>query len=358
MAAMKLVAAALIIFLFPRIAVGARTTSLSNQLKLVLDPEEQEQNNADAMARRFGPRRRRTLTRRMKVETSGDCFVDVTVTCTPKSSEVGSCDELFSSAKMVSCESPPTELEFGFHGRKCSEPLSVRNDGFLCRTNLSIPYLRFTSKQPEGEATFICRDFNGGPGMNDGKDEGRYIVASSPRMIGNEYFAGIVPYESTFTILNAGGGSLLDETMILVYADSSMERLLQLMVFKTSCEGNLALGDHFGSIELVSFDNAAQNKVSSQVIAMYEITITNTATEEATLVDVVALSDDTNRDLWKSLKGETIAPGEEISIVEEMSVNLWTLDGEHFMTAYVSAKIPGHQCSSVGQMEINWDVSN
>jgi hypothetical protein len=106
-----------------------------------------------------------------------------------------------------------------------------------------IPNPVFSSaKQPESKSKFICRDFNGGPGTNGGEGEERYIVASSPRMIGNEYFAGIVPYKSTFTLLNKGGGALLDETMMLVYADSSMERMLPLMVFETSCEGNLALG--------------------------------------------------------------------------------------------------------------------
>ena len=294
----------------------------------------------------------------MKVEASADCFVDVSLTCTPKNNKTGTCDELFSSAKTVPCKSPPTELEFGFYRRNCTEPSSVRTDGFLKWATLSTPNPVFcSSKQSEDKAKFICRDFDGGPEANGGVDEEVYVVASSPRMIGNEYFAGIVPYQSTFTLLNKGGGTLLDETMILVYADSSMERLLQLMVFKTSCEGNLALGDRFGSVELVSFSNAAQNKLSSRVTAMYEITITNTAAETATLVDVVALSDDTNHDLWKSLKGETIAPGKEISIVEEMAVNLWTSDGEHFMTAFVSAKIPGHQCSSVGQLDIKWDIS-
>ena len=194
--------------------------------------------------------------------------------------------------------------------------------------------------------------------MHGGKGEEAYIGASSPRMIGNEYLAGIVQYNSKFKLLNVGGGVLLDETMVLVYEDASMEKLLQLMVFKTSCENSFTLGDDFGSIELFSFTNSVQNKVSSEVTAMYKIAITNKASVEATLMDVVALSDDTNHDLWKSLKGEVIAPGKEISIVEEMAVDLLSSEGEHFMTAFVSAEISGRQCSSVGQMDISWDVSD
>ncbi|KAI2503702.1 hypothetical protein MHU86_10762 [Fragilaria crotonensis] len=332
---MKLVTAALIVLLFPLVDAGSKTGRSSRRVKYVLDTKEGEGNGAEQVSPYFNRLDTGTLPRRMKVDSSGDCFVDVSLTCTPKNNETESCDHLFSSAKTASCESPPSEVEFGFLGGNC--PNSTRL---------------------EGDAKFICRDFNGGPVTHSGEGKEAYIVASSPRMIGNEYFAGTVPYNSIFPLVNAGGGALLDETMVLVYEDASMEKLLQLMIFKTSCENSFTLGDDFGSIELVSFTNSVQNKVSAKVTAMYEITITNKAQVEATLMDVVALSDDTNHDLWKSLKGEVIAPGKEISIVEEMTVDLWTSEGEHFMTAFVSAKIPGRQCSSVGQMDISWDVSD
>jgi hypothetical protein len=207
----------------------------------------------------------------------------------------------------------------------------------------------------ESKSHYLCRDFNGGPTSDS--DNENYIVAAAPRRVGNQYFADTVKLGSVISLQDVQEGhTLMEEIMVMVYADSSMDTLLQLMIFKSSCQGDIGLGDDFGSIELVTFTNHVQQTMTSRATAMYEISIVNHATEETTLTDVVTLVDNVHHDLWMSLKGESIAPGKRLSIVEEMTVDLWSSVKEHYVTAFVSGEIPGHRCSSVGQIDIVWDV--
>lgn len=141
---MKLVTAALIVLLFPLVDAGSKTGRSSRRVKYVLDTKEGEGNGAEQVSPYFNRLDTGTLPRRMKVDSSGDCFVDVSLTCTPKNNETESCDHLFSSAKTASCESPPSEVEFGFLGGNCPNSTRVRNDGFLNWTVHSIPNSSFS----------------------------------------------------------------------------------------------------------------------------------------------------------------------------------------------------------------------
>lgn len=130
---MKLVTAAVVLmmFPFPMVNAGSKTRRSSRRVKYILDRKQREANSAEQVSRQFNRLDTGTLPRRMKVETNGDCFVDVSLTCTPKNNETESCDQLFSSAKTASCKFPPSEVEFGFLGGNCPNSSSVRNDGFL-----------------------------------------------------------------------------------------------------------------------------------------------------------------------------------------------------------------------------------
>mmetsp|Transcript_11376 Transcript_11376/g.18831 ORF Transcript_11376/g.18831 Transcript_11376/m.18831 type:complete len:335 (+) Transcript_11376:164-1168(+) len=271
--------------------------------------------------------------RELSVDNSNACFLDVSVTCSPKDNSVDSCETLFKSPKTTECTAAATELMFGFTGGNCANSFNM-----------------------ESANSFICRDFHGGPAQHDGDEN--YIVASSPRAVGNKYFSGTVSVKSAFTLMDESSEdgmtarTIMPETMILVYADESMEKLLQLMIFKTECDNDISLGDAFGSVELVSF-TSGDTVETSIAVAMYEITIKNNADTVATIADVHTLVDHSPHDLYKSLKGQTIESGDEISIVEEMSVDLFLTEHEHYVSAFVSA-VAAHACSAIGQLDIDF----
>jgi hypothetical protein len=63
--------------------------------------------------------------RRLKVDTAAGCFLDVSLTCTPKNNEAASCDDLFASAKASMCDFPATGFEFLFSGGNCDNSINV-----------------------------------------------------------------------------------------------------------------------------------------------------------------------------------------------------------------------------------------
>jgi hypothetical protein len=272
--------------------------------------------------------------RELSVDSSNVCFLDISITCSPKDPNVANCESLFKSQKTAECTAPASEFMFGFTGGNCANSFNM-----------------------ESSNSFICRDFHGGPASHDGDEN--YIVASSPRAVGDKYFSGTVSVKSAFTLMDDLTGvnaTILPETMILVYADETMEKLLQLMIFKTACEKDIAVGDDFGSVELVAFTSQGVTE-SAVVVAMYEITIKNNdLSSPATITDVHTLVDHSPHDLYKtSLKGQVIPGGEELSIVEEMTVDLFLTQQEHYVSAFVAAT-GAHTCSAIGQLDIDWTI--
>jgi hypothetical protein len=280
------------------------------------------------------PLNRKKDSRELSVDNSNSCFLEINITCTPKDTSIADCESLFKIQKEAECTAPAREFMFGFTGGNCDNSFNM-----------------------ESSNSFICRDFHGGPASHNGDEN--YIVASSPRAVGNKYFSGTVSVKSAFTLMDDWTGvnaTILPETMILVYADDTMEKLLQLMIFKTACEKDIAIGDDFGSVELVAFTSQGVTE-SAVVVAMYAITIRNNdASSPATITDVHTLVDNKPHDLYKTgLKGEVLDPGEEILVVEEMTVDLFLTQQEHYVSAFVAAT-GKHTCSAIGQLDIDFST--
>jgi hypothetical protein len=152
----------------------------------------------------------------------------------------------------------------------------------------------------------------------------------------------------------------MEAVAVFVYQDSTRSQLVQLLLFESDCHGEgLSLGDDFGSVRVVEFTTDRQGTQSSRATAEYEIRIHNHhSTTSATIQDVHTVVDGQGHDLFaQELQGQEIAAGEELTIVQHLTVDLWKqLDQQqHVVGVMVGAMAGTNQCVASDEISISWD---
>ena len=154
------------------------------------------------------------------------------------------------------------------------------------------------------------------------------------------------------------GGYLDEQILVFTFADASKQKLLQVVRFQTKCNGDLALGDIYCSLQLMSFTN---DEMSASVYKniTFEVTITKVGTDELrtdryfSIVDQQETDDvvlgNSNNSSEKSILDEmtvdlTFGAGSEKSILQEVTVDLM-----HPRTIKTSITIDG-KTSHTGQV--------
>lgn len=259
----------------------------------------------------------------------------VNITCVPSGdTTAATCDELFQQAPAKSaCDEPASEFLFAFTGGSCAQSFNA-----------------------ESTETFICRDFNGGPSSTQGTTH--HIVVSSPRQVGNKYFMGDVDVGLVFAVTDPDGAEILPETMVLIYEDDSMKNLLQMMVFKTACNtGNdfLNIGDDFGAVTLTSFTTTAGVTHDHHASLTYEITLTNVDPDNnVTIASVQGMRDGVPESFGSALSGAEIGIGGELTIMEELTLDLTLASAEHSVALTVGFHDGANTCMAFQEYEVNW----
>jgi len=296
------------------------------------------------------------------VEDVRGCDIEVEVKCFVVPSErrlimqngVGrnsvSCEEALSKHEPIACEKEPTALEFKFAGGRCESSEHLQED-------------------------YFCKDF--GEGVTDSETV-NYIEVMSPREVGALYFKGSLSVGETLVVKKGGmveeggdeedrrhlimqngvrGGELLDEEpldgelMVLTYADESKEELLQILLFHTECNGDLSLGDKYGSLHLMAFTNG-DTSADMYMDLQFEVSIANVGKGQIHIEHVQTILDQDSKDLLEDGQILKLAAGDEESIVEGV-----TIDVMHPRIIESSATISGrdmdgNDCASFAVMTL------
>lgn len=265
------------------------------------------------------------------------CMLQVDMSCLPPLSDdddgdnetktSSSCEEHL-VPEYTTCDSGPTELVFKFNGGICNN-----------------------YNQPQDAALYFCQDFGEGPAF--GLSETNYIEALPPRKVGDVYFEGQVSVGDTFRAQDTlGNGGILDEEiLVMVYADSTKEVILQIMVFHTKCQADLTLGDKYGSLQLMSFTNDAAGTPTMYMNITYQVTITNMGSDLVHIGHVITIEDQMAKDLLGGNKGPILEAGGSESVQQNMLIDL-----THARTLSTSATISGRDdrlntCAGFGVMQ-------
>ena len=263
-----------------------------------------------------------------------------------------SCDEALSKHEPIACEKEPTALEFKFAGGRCESSKHSQED-------------------------FFCKDFGDEGDVTDSETV-NYIEVMSPRKVGALYFEGSLSVGETFVVKKGGvdeeggdrkdrrhlimqngvrGGEPLDEEpldgelMVLTYADDSKEELLQILLFHTECNGDLSLGDKYGSLHLMAFTNG-DTSADMYMDLQFEVSIANVGKGQIHIEHVQTILDQDSKDLLDDGQILKLAAGDEESIVEGV-----TIDVMHPRIIESSATISrrdkgGNDCASFAVMTL------
>jgi uncharacterized repeat protein (TIGR01451 family) len=214
------------------------------------------------------------------------------------------------------CEKRPTAISLRYTGGDCSQTSHNQDPGKVSCTDFSplVEPVRIVMSKTDGS--------------NVSLDTGGAVVQ----------FGDIVKA----TAANAGRAEFDSESLVQVFDENNV--LLQEIVFHTSCSQHLSLGDQFGSVEVVGFENADQGQVQLGVEVEYTYKIKNMGD-----VDVFNLTvEDT---LLGTVPGSPIAslgPDETITLtatafVEKTTTNTVTVTGE---------TIFGDECSAMDRSTV------
>ncbi len=229
-----------------------------------------------------------------------------TLQCTPPEPPPATDTCQIPSGQDLQCTKRPTAISFRYTGGNCASSLQ---------------------NQPSDK--FSCSD---GPAVGAapvrilmGKDGGGNISLDTG--VANVPVGGVV----TATAANAGRSDFDSQSMAAL--TDSGGAVVQALRIRTSCSKPLRLGDRFGSLEVVGFENPEQGKVQLGSEVKFSYKVTNTG---SVALPVITVDDDK--------LSPTAVPGSPIALGAGQSKTLTAtrfVTGPQTNTVTVEATVPG-----------------